>query len=94
MQETVSKVFSSITGIDRLCVCSDMGKLYFYQLSEEIPEKSDSMVEGETSGVIEIPDLNFLKDTSRSEDLLEQCSKGGLVIIRVYLIFSQTSPGF
>ncbi|XP_067680641.1 baculoviral IAP repeat-containing protein 6-like isoform X2 [Haliotis asinina] len=35
------------TGIERLCVCTDTGKLHFYQISEQSPDLQDSAVEME-----------------------------------------------
>ncbi|KAK3576772.1 hypothetical protein CHS0354_014586 [Potamilus streckersoni] len=40
--------FTGVTycsGLDRLCVCSALGKLYLYQLSEDLPESMESLVE-------------------------------------------------
>lgn len=64
-----------ISGIDRLCLCSSRGKLYFYQLSEEVPDHSDSMVEGELTPTVELTDPVFASDGVHGDDNVEQSPK-------------------
>ena len=58
-----------------------MGKLHFYQLSEELPDPSDSMVEGDTTPTLEIPELIFSKDATKIEDLHDQSPKGLFTVL-------------
>ncbi|XP_053375851.1 baculoviral IAP repeat-containing protein 6-like isoform X2 [Mercenaria mercenaria] len=60
------------SGIDRLCLCSSQGKLFFYQLSEDVPDQSDSVIEGELTPVAEFPDSVFTGDAVRPEEGPEQ----------------------
>ena len=64
--------YDIISGIDRLCICSSGGMLYFYQLSEEVPDHSDSMVEGELTPTMELTDPVFASDGVHGDDNVEQ----------------------
>lgn len=66
---------SLLSGIDRLCLCSSQGKLYFYQLSEDVPDQSDSVVDGDLTPVADLPDALLTGETPRSEEGPEQSPK-------------------
>ena len=74
-------------GIDRLCLCSSQGKLFFYQLSEDVPDQSDSVVEGELTPVAEFPDSVFPGDTVRPEENVEQSPKASSKLNTGLLIY-------
>ncbi|WAR19278.1 BIRC6-like protein [Mya arenaria] len=56
------------SGIDRLCACTSHGKLYFYQVSEDVPDQSDSAVEGDLTPTSDMPDPLGTCEGSRSDD--------------------------
>lgn len=73
-----------------MCLCSSQGKLYFYQLSEDVPDQSDSVVEGDLTPVSDLPDALLTGETSRSEEGPEQSHKASSMfkIVANVLVFS------
>ena len=70
--------FTGVTycsGIDRLCLCSSLGKLYFYQISEELPNQTDSLVEGNITPVVESLDSQVLNGSCKSDEVLDTSPK-------------------
>ena len=70
--------FTGVTycsGIDRLCLCSALGKLFFYQISEELPNQTDSLVEGNITPTSESLDSQVLNGPIKSDELLDVSPK-------------------
>lgn len=70
--------FTGVTycsGIDRLCVCSALGKLYFYQISEDFPNQSDSLVEGNVTPTSESLENQVPNGSCKSEEVLDTSPK-------------------
>ncbi|KAL4237916.1 Baculoviral IAP repeat-containing protein 6 [Mactra antiquata] len=63
------------SGIDRLCLCSSQGKLYFYQISEEIPDQSDSIIDGDLTPTIDLADPGLTSDSIHGDDSVDQSPK-------------------
>jgi len=63
--------YLTVAGIDRLCASSSHGKLYFYQLSEEIPDQSDSVIEGDLTPTGESVDGLFGLESGKLSDDIE-----------------------
>ena len=70
--------FTGVTycsGIDRLCLCSSLGQLYFYQISEEYPNQTDSLIEGNLTPTTEVADSQVPNGSSKFEEVLDASPK-------------------
>ncbi|KAH3853370.1 hypothetical protein DPMN_095892 [Dreissena polymorpha] len=65
------------SGIDRLCACTSYRKLYFYQLSEDLMDQTDSALEGDLTPTYELLD-GPLAECSKSEEFWEQSPRASV----------------
>ena len=68
-------------GIDRLCACTSQGRLYFYQVSEDVPDQSDSALEGDLTPTSDLADHNLQPEGSNSDEMLEASPKASGMLV-------------
>ena len=70
--------FTGVTycsGIDRLCLCSSLGQLYFYQVSKDYPNQTDSLIEGSLTPTTEVIDSQVPDGASKLEEVQDASPK-------------------
>ena len=93
--------FTGVTycsGIDRLCLCSSLGQLYFYQISEDYPNQTDSMIEGSLTPTTEGMDSQVADGSSKSDEVQDASPKTSGESKQIFLIVAivhgkTTRPG-
>lgn len=87
--------FTGVTycsGIDRLCLCSSLGKLYFYQISEGFPNQTDSLAEGNLTPITEALENQVPSGSFKTEVLDTSSRASGKLIELDILLWRSLSP--